>query len=660
MAENKIELMTVQELNGMKFFIPNYQRGYRWTRQQINDLLDDIEEFRQQKNEEKDDFYCLQPLVIKERIIDAQKFIDTLPKSIDAKDILSATRNAITNCTKCEVIDGQQRLTTIYILLKYLSKDSTDSSIGYNIEYETRDGFDDFLTQLVKQPPVETDNNISIDFYYISEAYKSIYEWFDGKKDEDKKEFLETLLCKVKFIWYQAVDEDPIKVFTRLNIGKIKLTNSELIKALFLKRSNFGGEKDVEHQKFRQQEIASQWDQIEATLQNEEFWLFLHEKEYGRPTRIDFIFDMICEQEVLGRFSDLGNDDYKTFRYFYKYFKSPEHDIKKCWAKVAKYFQTFQEWYGDLELYHYVGFLIDQGAKVATLHKEWSDKKDKKSFVEYLKEQIKLELKDCCNLNQQYEIDKIDKKVCKPLLLLHNIQTIINQHNAYKQKEEYQRPVFYKFPFHLYKRERWDVEHIDSNSTNELSSELDRKEWLIYALLDNSLEEKIKTEIYNYIIGKPNESFEQLFGRIEQSYSGWEEPESDKNKIWNFVLLDAGTNRSYGNAIFPAKRCCIIGRDRGVNLRDKIRKISKKRFNTEADLQEEIKPESLYKEDDIVDTNFVAFIPPVTKNVFLKYYSMAVSSFKAWTMEDAIAYRNNIYETLKVFGVINPEEDENK
>ena len=124
--------------------------------------------------------------------------------------------------------------------------------------------------------------------------------------------------------------------------------------------------------------------------------------------------------------------------------------------------------------------------------------------------------------------------------------------------------------------------------------------------------------------------------------------------------MDAGTNTSYGNAIFPAKRCCIIGRDRGVNLRDKIRKISKKRFNKVADLQEEIKPESLYKEDDIVDTNFVAFIPPVTKNVFLKYYSMAVSSFKAWTMEDAIAYRNNIYETLKVFGVINPEEDENK
>ena len=42
MAENKIELKSVRELLGMKFFIPNYQRGYRWTEQQVLDLLNDI------------------------------------------------------------------------------------------------------------------------------------------------------------------------------------------------------------------------------------------------------------------------------------------------------------------------------------------------------------------------------------------------------------------------------------------------------------------------------------------------------------------------------------------------------------------------------------------------------------------------------------------
>lgn len=45
MSENAIELKSVKDILGMKFFIPSYQRGYRWTEQQVIDLLDDIWEF---------------------------------------------------------------------------------------------------------------------------------------------------------------------------------------------------------------------------------------------------------------------------------------------------------------------------------------------------------------------------------------------------------------------------------------------------------------------------------------------------------------------------------------------------------------------------------------------------------------------------------------
>ena len=45
MAENKIELKSVNELLGMNFFIPSYQRGYRWTDLQIENLLNYIFEF---------------------------------------------------------------------------------------------------------------------------------------------------------------------------------------------------------------------------------------------------------------------------------------------------------------------------------------------------------------------------------------------------------------------------------------------------------------------------------------------------------------------------------------------------------------------------------------------------------------------------------------
>jgi hypothetical protein len=73
--------------------------------------------------------------------------------------------------------------------------------------------------------------------------------------------------------------------------NKISLTNAELIKALFLNKSNFGG--SYQRVRLQQNEIAIEWDQIEYALQNDEFWLFLHKANYDKPTRIDFIFDII-------------------------------------------------------------------------------------------------------------------------------------------------------------------------------------------------------------------------------------------------------------------------------------------------------------------------------------------------------------------------------
>ena len=52
----------------MKFNIPTYQRGYRWTETHVNDLLTDIQNFIDSFNGKgigTDDFYSLQPIVVK-------------------------------------------------------------------------------------------------------------------------------------------------------------------------------------------------------------------------------------------------------------------------------------------------------------------------------------------------------------------------------------------------------------------------------------------------------------------------------------------------------------------------------------------------------------------------------------------------------------------
>ena len=635
MAENKIELKSVSELLGMKFFIPSYQRGYRWTEQQVKDLLNDILEFSKKKKQEYE-FYCLQPLVV---------------KLMNDKDKTKYQLNIDEEWY--EVIDGQQRLTTIFLILSSLKE--AVSILGlptdlYELKYQRESeefNVTSFLNEISSSSVI---NDSYIDFYYMSSAFETIKSWTESNK-VNKGDFCNALLKhdldndqdksrdkanNVRFIWYESVDEDPIKVFTRLNIGKISLTNAELIKALFLNRSNFG-EEDPEHLKLRQQEIASEWDNIEYSLQNDEFWLFLHDKGYDRPTRIDFIFDLICEQEILGKYENIGTDDYKTFRYFYEYFKSESSSIEDCWVDVKKYFQTFKEWFNDLELYHYVGYLRcplknkETIIGIKELYSKWTGTKD--TFVEFLKGEIKKRINDCKDLAKQYELDGCPAKTtCKPLLLLHNIQTVVNQNNQIVSKEEYKIPVFYKFPFHLFKKENWDVEHIDSNTTNGLEKEKDQKEWLKYyvmgAELTEELHEKIKAFLQNDNDRIP---FENLCQEIEKYNlpESWHNPEQNKNKVWNFVLLDAGTNRGYGNAIFPAKRRCIIGKDQG-----KIYLIDNETLDVS------------------LRDGAIAFIPPVTKSVFLKYYNIFVDNLREWSESDAIAYKQNILETLKEFDVI--------
>lgn len=674
MANNVIELKSIGELLGKNFFIPAYQRGYRWTGQQVKDLLDDIDEFRANSN--GNGFYCLQPLVVKKSIVDNEKFItDFQNLGKTEKPLLEEAREIINCHTRWEVIDGQQRLTTLCILLNFLGIDNL-----YTVEYETRSDSTDYLTNIKKNIKNAEDND-NVDYYHMHLVYDKIVGWFKKEECERKefiKEFQDTILNHVKFIWYESVDEDPIEVFTRLNIGKIKLTNAELIKALLLNRSNFTNDNSLV---LRQQEIASRWDQIEYTLQDDAFWLFLHSEKYKPATRIDFIFDLICDQNPWKVYKKqdknqiIGTDEYQTFRYFYEYFhkgKDLKERLQGCWKEVVKYFQILQEWYNDPIYYHYIGYLLslteDHKTKIKELLKVWNNN-NKEEF----KSTLMCEIKNTITyplLNQQYKFSSADESVdsevskmekttqkqskkegnpdktkCKPILLLHNIQTVINQNEGLINSSQYGLPVFYKFPFHLYKKEKWDVEHIDSNTTNDLDKFEDQKKWLSDVEANETLSDELKTQIEEFN-NKKNKEEEPLFDKLwkavyehieanESKNESKEEKLSDaeKNQIWNFCLLNASTNRSYGNAIFPVKRQTIINKDQGIN-----------------DDQQD--------DNQAGKKNVIAFVPPVTKNVFLKYYTKSNIQFRTWSKSDAEEYRKNISETLKDFGIQDPDKNQ--
>ena len=137
-SSTSIELKPIGKLLREHFVVPSYQRGYRWTPRQVQDLLDDLTDFA--KHGAPGVLYCLQPIIVKG------------------------------DKGTWELIDGQQRLTTVYILLNYIRANALPTAEKpFILEYETRPGSLDFLQA------IDADRaNENIDFFYINQAFACI------------------------------------------------------------------------------------------------------------------------------------------------------------------------------------------------------------------------------------------------------------------------------------------------------------------------------------------------------------------------------------------------------------------------------------------------------------------------------------------------------
>lgn len=634
MAQNTIELKSVNDLRGMRFFIPNYQRGYRWERQQAIDLLNDIEEFSRKPNSEE--IYCIQPLVVQTRDE------ETVLRKVREADTLDDVRSIIKG-NWC-VVDGQQRLTTILLILSCLGEKN-----AYTIQYETRENSEKFLQTLCEHPEQVKKNTDNIDYFYICNVLEAINDWLENKKDIEKK-FKDILLNRVNFIWYEIdKNTDAVEVFTRLNIGKIPLTDAELIKALFLNRNNF--DRDLCDIRTKQHELATEWEQIEYALQNDEFWLFIHDEKYSKPTRIDFILDLMAESDSFnitqGRKNKknqqrIGTDEHRTFRYFYVLFEKERTNGNKrfdeFWSKVRNYYKIFSEWYHDFKLFHYIGYILTVNpGKVSELISNW-ERNSKEQFERELRKKIgneiskkKEEWEEGSKTGkwEDYDFEEGEKKRdCVNLLLFHNIETVVRQDEKLVEDSTYNLPSFFRFPFHLYKREKWQVEHIRPSAGDDLSHEQVK----VYLLLAKEFipeSQELQAKIDKYLKGNQNSEFlNSIIEEINGSGKG-QLQNDEKNKIWNYTLLDQKTNQEYKNSIFPVKRLYIIEKERGYKLQYEIK-------DGEIEKSEKLQPE-------------VAFVPPCTRKVFAKTYTATPKTMTAWTKEDAEAYLKDIKDKIEGF-----------
>lgn len=571
-------LKPINTLRSKKFYIPAYQRGYRWTKQQVLDLLEDIKDFRASDEDRNPDrFYCLQPIVVRQR----------------------------ENPEEWEVVDGQQRITTLFLILQYFNRRLIEELRGelYEIDFETRKRSKDFLRE-----PNEAQAEENVDFHFIYIAYQTIKEWFTDKENLIDG-FKDDLLNRVKIIWYELPEsENAVNAFTRLNIGKIPLTNAELIRALFLRSKNFS----LRTSKLEQLKIAQEWDLMEKALQDDEFWYFLI-KGPDRTNRIEFIFDLITEANKGNNQSII--DSLYSFHHFNKILASGNTSPESLWTKVKNYFQTLEEWYRDKELFHLIGYLINEGETVLKLI-QLNESENKSVFRRMLKTRIFKRLLPNTELEEDEDAlrDTIhnflndleygeDSREIKSALLLFNITSIIANEKS-----------IVRFRFDYFKKDKWDIEHIRSVTDGQPTANPDRKFWLEvvcqYLEKTGEAENPLRNKATE-MLSKGNytavEEFEALYSDILKHFDE-HEPNEAEDGIGNLALLDSGTNRAYKNAVFQIKRKRLLDRDQEGT-----------------------------------------FVPLCTRNAFLKVYSNKPLNLLSWTTEDQENYLAAMTDTLTKF-----------
>ena len=606
-----------------EFVVPAYQRGYRWTAEQVNALLEDITPFCRQKN---DLIYFLQPIVV---------------HRLPGPDV------------RWELIDGQQRLTTIYLINAVLRAiKECRSEIRFTLTFTSRPGSGVFLQQLAENPSeyqsIKHEDNI--DYFHIKSACGIIYEHF--KALDESRQFAGSIYDRfaenVHVLWYEIPDTisgESVKRFTRLNMGRIPLTAAELNKALLLSPANHNLAKELafssdaetslrnrfvaQVSQKRQVLLGSQWDDVERELHDPDFWAFLGGQDENRqPTRMDFLLNLYVAKP------ERETRDYFSFHELSKKLSNlQEKDAQDIWDEVMLKYQRLRFWFEDHNYYHWVGFLIQKEGN-STLREllQLAGTIKKSKFDDHVFQRIRDSIKKG---DKSPDLDALqygtDNKELLDLLFLFNIEYLRQLQCKTADSSSYK--YIRRFPFGLHSSKKWSLEHIEAQNVEGLKTVEQWNRWVEdhqKALLDIHTDvlphkddlqrgvlskEKIKLleQCTDFLARKPKEATRENFDKLSESVVTFidtlqEEGALKTHGLQNLALLDGKTNTRLSNSIFIAKRTILI---------------------------------------DIMKDG--GYIPPATESVFMRYFTNEGQGIPYWSKADRDAYMRQIKDTLSFF-----------
>ncbi len=531
-------LLSIKKLNHKTFRIPAYQRGYRWTKRQIKDLVFDLWEFGRDKHSK---IYCLQPIVLEKKNENGKEYYN--------------------------VIDGQQRLTSLYLIgavyrcLRH-DDDPYDTHTDYTLEFADKAPFQEFLREVgacnsedaIKDhleqwkqtyKDIDSQNAISILSFLTQSDWrpagklKLIYEKLNAEEDDKD-------IC---IIWHELETDDDsekaIETFANINANKIPLTDAELIKAVMLQAYGHeasdgkDGEPASAAAALNESTFANQWETVERGLNDSSFWCFFVKRIDAYKTRIDLLFEIWLKTENI----PVSSDDHALYRAVLSTLKT--RHVKDIWAGIVNIFETLQDWYREYYIYHMIGAcsLLEKGDDnarfVCDLYTRYITQ-TKSDFRATLRDGLKKHyddlMKDTDGIRSlSYDETKTETKLT---LFLFNIALLLNAYTTCPDN------TAERFPFDYYKEHAIEVEHINPRHPKKEASKPEVDAWrdeMRSVVEENGKQPLIDTN----------------GGRTRITADMWETA-AEVHSIGNLTLVDDKLNKGFSNGTFREKRNHVL------------------------------------------------------------------------------------------------------
>lgn len=550
--------------NGLKkFVIPNYQRGYKWsvrhTKEQtsVEFLVEGLKSAYMNRNAQQ---FFLQGVTVVE----------------DGDQVI--------------LIDGQQRTTTLYLLLYCLGRENISGNRNIELDYSIRKNSQNFLNNLKKEEfdyQSEDPQNQNQDIYYFKEAIKQIQNLLHSINNLNRKDFVNFLLNNISML-YIVVDQDKaVRTFTMMNGQKAKMHDEELVKAEMLhivslsdKLSDLPTIKTLEDTFFILKEItATEWENsaLRSKYAREwDKWLYWWNKKEVK--------DYFNTQKPMGLlleyyFKKQRNREAFSFQNFKKLLpdnkKKQAKDVFKGLRDLQK---DFEDIYNDPITYNYlkcalIGSSSDAEDKFNVIMYFIDNKRNRESMMEYAKwrllgsTHIEITEKYTKNITSKNEqIDNARKRKERAVRMIEDLSKA-KVYNVYDD-------ILYKQLLRL------NVEEYNKlNGGNGLKFD--------FSIWDNKSLEHIypKSKFYHtdiaedgsirYIRGDGEEISKDEATELLDSNKVFSAPERySEHCIGNLVLLYGRNNSEFGNLPFEEKKAKFFNNERSFDSRNLLHTIA--------------------------------------------------------------------------------------